>query len=198
MRWFWNGDSLIEGPAQIAVHQPGIYTANAWNGCGEAIANDTLVLNTIPAPEVPVIIENNGVLNCSATGTLIWLDSSLQPILGATSANYQPAPVNATYFIQVTSENGCSEISAPYNYIIEGIEAIKLQFSLSPNPASEMLMIQGENLEGDISILNAIGQSIGFQNTNGRTENVLLDVSEFPAGLYFVRIGSSVKPLIIQ
>lgn len=198
VRWFFNGDSLIEGPAQIAVNQPGIYTANAWNGCGEAIANDTLVLTTIPAPEIPVITENNGVLSCSADGSLNWLDSAQQPILGATASNYQPAPINATYFVRVTAENGCSEISAPYNYIIESIESAVQKFKIIPNPASEILLIESDNFGNELSIFNVMGQMVWSRNTKNQTGKLLIDVSELPAGLYFVRIGSSVKSLIIE
>jgi hypothetical protein len=198
VRWFLNGDSLIEGPSQIAARLPGIYTANAWNGCGEALANDTLILTTIPAPEVPFISENNGVLSCSADGSLAWLDSSLLPILGATSTNYQPAPINATYFVRVTAENGCSEISAPFNYIIEGIESAVQKFKIIPNPASEILLIESDNFGNELSIFNVMGQTVWSRNTKNQTGKLLIDVSEIPVGLYFVRLGSAVKPLVIQ
>jgi hypothetical protein len=198
VRWFLNGDSLIEGPSQIAARLPGIYTANAWNGCGEALANDTLILTTIPAPEIPVITESNGVLSCSADGSLTWLDSSLQPILGATSTNYQPAPINATYFVRVTAENGCSEISAPFNYIIEGIESAVQKFKIIPNPASEILLIESDKFGNELSIFNVMGQTVWSRNTKNQTGKLLIDVSEIPVGLYFVRLGSAVKPLVIQ
>jgi hypothetical protein len=198
VRWFLNGDSLIEGPSQIAARLPGIYTANAWNGCGEALANDTLILTTIPAPEIPVITENNGVLSCSADGSLAWLDSSLQPILGATSTNYQPVPINATYFVRVTAENGCSEISAQYNYIIDGIHEALNAFKMSPNPASEILLIESDKLGNELSIFNVMGQTVWSRNTKNQTGKLLIDVSEIPVGLYFVRLGSAVKPLVIQ
>jgi hypothetical protein len=198
VRWFFNGDSLIEGPAQIAVNQPGIYTANAWNGCGEAIANDTLILTTIPAPEVPFISESNGILNCSADGSLTWLNSALEPIVGATSSNYQPAPINASYFVRVTAENGCSEISTQYNYIIDGIHEAMNAFKMSPNPASEILLIESDKFGNELSIINVMGQAVWFQNTKNNSGKLLIDVSEIPAGLYFVRIGSAVKPLVIQ
>ena len=198
VRWFLNGDSLIEGPSQIAARLPGIYTANAWNGCGEALANDTLILTTIPAPEIPVITENNGVLSCSADGSLTWLDSSLQPILGATSTNYQPVPINATYFVRVTAKNGCSEISAPFNYIIQGIESAVQKFKIIPNPASEILLIESDKFGNELSIFNVMGQTVWSRNTKNQTGKLLIDVSEIPVGLYFVRLGSAVKPLVIQ
>ncbi len=198
VRWFLNGDSLIEGPSQIAARFPGIYTANAWNGCGEALANDTLNLTTIPAPEVPVITENNGVLSCSSDGSLAWLNSSLEPIVGASAANYQPAPINATYFVRVTAENGCSEISAQYNYIIESVESAVQKFKIIPNPASEILLIECDNFGNELSIFNVIGQTVWLRSTKKQTVKMLIDVSELPEGLYFVRLGNTVKPLVIQ
>jgi hypothetical protein len=157
-----------------------------------------LILTTIPAPEIPVITENNGVLSCSADGSLTWLDSSLQPILGATSTNYQPVPINATYFVRVTAENGCSEISAQYNYIIDGIHEALNAFKMSPNPASEILLIESDKLGNELSIFNVMGQTVWSQNTKNQTGKLLIDVSEIPVGLYFVRLGSAVKPLVIQ
>ena len=138
------------------------------------------------------------MLSCSSVDSSSWLDSSWQPILGATSANFQPAPINATYFVRVTAENGCSEISAPYNYIIDGIESIDDRFTISPNPASEKLLIETNRFDDELSIFNVIGQTVWYRSTKNQSGNLLIDVSEMPAGLYFVRLGSAVKPLVIQ
>jgi hypothetical protein len=43
-----------------------------------------------------------------------------------------------------------------------------------------------------------MGQTVWSRNTKNHTGKLLIDVSELPAGLYFVRIGGSVKSLIIQ
>jgi hypothetical protein len=71
-------------------------------------------------------------------------------------------------------------------------------FKMSPNPASEMLLIESDKLGNELSIINVMGQTVWFQNTKNNSGKLLIDVSELPDGLYFVRLENTVKPLLIQ
>ena len=64
-----------------------------------------------------------------------------------------------------------------------GIEAI----SLYPNPANDMIYLEGLEEESEISIYNAIGMKVKTTMLQGDAE---INISELPAGLYLVRIGN--------
>ena len=143
VRWFLNGEFLVEGPAQIFALLPGNYTANCWSGCGEAQGLTTISLTTIPAPEIPVITLLGSSLNTTATGILQWLDAAQNEIAGATASTYSPAPVNASYFVRVTAPNGCTAVSEPFHYNVDGTDELTLlSFRMYPNPAQGYVYIQ--------------------------------------------------------
>ena len=64
-----------------------------------------------------------------------------------------------------------------------GTEAI----SLYPNPANDKLYLEGLEEECEISIFNTAGMKVKTMTLQGDAE---INVSELPAGLYLVRIGS--------
>jgi len=72
--------------------------------------------------------------------------------------------------------------------------------TLYPNPATTSLTLQTNFMnpsgtEGQIAITNLLGQTIYAQNTN--TDKIQIDVSAFPAGMYFVKVnGSEVRKFI--
>jgi hypothetical protein len=71
-------------------------------------------------------------------------------------------------------------------------------FSIFPNPANTFFRILNENKAGisNFQIINTLGQHL----TEGSVENeVLIDVSPWPAGIYFIRFNQGgVKKMIIR
>ena len=71
----------------------------------------------------------------------------------------------------------------------------KKVFSVYPNPANNILNILSEKEEnGTIQVYNISGSNIGNYTINGNRCSI--DVSSFPNGLYFIKIGSSVQKFI--
>ena len=64
-----------------------------------------------------------------------------------------------------------------------GMEAV----SLYPNPASDKLYLEGLEEECEISIYNVMGTKVKTTILQGDSE---INISDLPAGLYFVRIGN--------
>ena len=64
-----------------------------------------------------------------------------------------------------------------------GIEAI----SLYPNPANDLIYLEGLEEESEISIYNAIGMKVKTTMLQGDAE---INISDLPAGLYLLRIGN--------
>lgn len=69
-------------------------------------------------------------------------------------------------------------------------------YSVFPNPANNQLNIKGNFNNTKIEICNAIGQKIYSNKIN--SVNLLIDISEFDNGIYFVNIDNKIKKLIIQ
>ena len=197
IRWFLNDVFLVEGPAQIYVHQAGVYTANCWNGCGEASGTNQLDISTIPAPEIPIITLSGNSLTTDASGTLQWLDATYTAILGETSALFTPEPVNASYFVQTTAPNGCSAISEPFHYNVDGFEQINsTSLNFYPNPATELIFIQNSGISTSFQLCDITGRIL---KTSSITTNSIISVSlgDLTPGIYWLKTPSSTQRLVI-
>ena len=82
---------------------------------------------------------------------------------------------------------GYSIVTVPENKSSEG-------FWLFPNPASNRITIVGA--QGDYRIANVLGQTMMTGSLNKESQQV--DISQLPAGIYFVTVGNSIKKLIIS
>jgi len=63
-----------------------------------------------------------------------------------------------------------------------------------PNPTTGFIYINSNNLESEYHIVNAIGETVLTGNIT--SENQLIDISNLPNGLYFVKIGLSVQKFL--
>jgi len=59
--------------------------------------------------------------------------------------------------------------------------------TVSPNPASNSITVNGLPQKGTISIINACGSTVLLSNTTA--PSVILDISKLPAGLYIIRFS---------
>ena len=62
--------------------------------------------------------------------------------------------------------------------------------TLYPNPASTELTISASGIISSVSIANLIGQSVYNQNCNA--DKVMVNISDLPPGVYFVKVNDSV------
>ena len=67
---------------------------------------------------------------------------------------------------------------------------------LYPNPASEAITIEGIDNETDIFVINAIGRTI--RRLEKVSSTLTISVTDLPKGIYFVRVGTAVKKLIVE
>jgi len=73
---------------------------------------------------------------------------------------------------------------------ITGIEENELcSISIYPNPATNLVNIESEDIINSIQIINYTGQLIYTQHTSGNT--VQVNTNDFPSGVYFVNINTS-------
>jgi len=196
VRWYLNGDSLLFGPSQVWAKAAGVYSADAWNGCGEAQGINTLSLTQLPAPSTPVITLFNTQLQTDAIGSLQWLNSALQPITGATGATYNPPPQNATYFVESTGANGCRSISEPFNYVVNAVSNAPMPtLRVYPIPAHAWFVVDGLLRPSAMVLRDVQGRVV--KQMNG-TPGQVVDISELQPGLYLLEVEHQNFRVLIQ
>ena len=93
-----------------------------------------------------------------------------------------------------------NEFELHFRFYPVGVEETQSSFTIVPNPTKDAVTITGRDLN-EVSLYNLVGQMVMSRNVDGETMS--LDLSELPAGLYFVHVvdcsGScSVRKLLKQ
>ncbi len=153
---------------------------NVANTCGSSAATKTVTTHALP---IPVISVTGTTLSTTTPYiTYQWLASGV-PITGATSASYTPS---RTYEVTVTDANGCTGTSSPVSISTLGEKPINYNGSIKviPNPTSGIISVTGNMIESpNISVYNTLGQIV-TDAVNTRE----ISLTNFPAGMYFIRI----------
>lgn len=173
------------------------YQVLVTDGSETATASLTIGVNPLP-PQPSITADGNALLSSAATQNQWFYYGN--PIPDATGQIYNPT-LDGSYQVQTTDANGCpSPLSDPIEYVMVGLAtpAGADQWSLSPNPASQMVHINGlpGNVSPDIVLYNLTGARIvGYPHTN------VFSVSNLDNGIYFVAVttpqGSSVRKLLV-
>ena len=200
VRWYKDGEFLEEGPSQIAVYQGGVYSADCWNGCGEADGTNTLTVTMLPAPEQPAITEENGLLVSSVAGELQWLDSLMVPLDGENGQTLLPF-YDGNYYVEITGDDGCVSLSEPYLYLVNAIKGVLIKgVSVFPNPADSYCVVTLPiRSEGKIIQLFSVDGKLirEYLAGSGRT-TVTLNFDDVSEGLYLIRFDGVSERLIIR
>jgi hypothetical protein len=136
-------------------------------------------------------------LQTNAIGTLHWLNASMEEIAGADSASFLPEQTSGTFYVRVTNENGCSEISAPFQYSVVGLDDLtKLNFLVYPNPTNDLLFIKS-NESAQLQLRDITGR---FIQTISITENSekSISLSNLNSGVYLLGHSGFWKRIIVN
>lgn len=110
------------------------------------------------------------------------------------------------YSLVITDANGCTEEKIIDFFPVGWTEPKELlRFELMPNPAVNICNVQLEFSKQEmigIKIYSATGQLLTTQQYEGETLTVVLDVSEFSTGVYFVELvletGRAYRRLVVR
>ncbi len=179
-----------------------LWTKTASGAVSKAYRYSDCYINN-PAPAIPTITENSGVLSSTSATTYQWYLNG-QAISGATSQNYTPT-VNGIYLVRVTDDNGCVySYSVGYKYT----GAITNIFELSagvgvkiyPNPTTGFVTLQVAFTQNEfqVEIINTLGQQV--YSVKNQTQ---LDLNNLSNGIYSIHIittdnGVKTNKLIIN
>ena len=179
-----------------------LYTVTINDG-NETVSADVTV-TVFPVPETPIINQEDNYLYSSAAEGNQWYDSN-GPVPGATGQVFYPEATDYYYTI-VTNQYGCgSNQSNVIYFILTGAEE-RLQdlVSLYPNPTAGRIYIQPENTNGflEVDIRNSLNELILSARYDTGKERTGIDLSNHPAGLYFIIIrteeGSIAEKIILE
>jgi ligand-binding sensor domain-containing protein len=119
----------------------------------------------------------------------------IEPADGLAGPNVRRLAVDAEGDVWVTTSTGLSEVS---DISIGMAERSKGSFALYPNPARSTVELVCEELTGAavLEVRDAEGRLVQASRLNAL--RATLDVSALEAGVYSVRIGDRVRPLVVQ
>ena len=101
----------------------------------------------------------------------------------------------------LTSQYGCDSIVTVKTYYKSGIDDIRAEnlIKIYPNPAKEVFTLDlgGLILDGTdvITVINSTGQVVYTSNIQYQKTDI--DISSLQSGVYYIRIGKTVKKLIV-
>ena len=191
---------------------PGVYKILVKDACGQMISETYEIVE----PEIVEVAtlasaetysgQNDGSVECLPSG-------GTAPYSYEWNNNEETATIQdlsvGQYCVTVTDAMGCTASSC--DLVLAGttstneIEGLtKLQ--LAPNPVSEIAMLQIEfstPKEISIEMYSSVGELLYvIKNERIKSKTYPLNVSDFPAGIYFIRVNSEaqqvVKRLIVK
>jgi len=133
--------STGESGPSIVVDTTLAVSVQVSNASGCIGLSDTLLLDVLAAPPVPVVTESEGLLTSTAAAGYQWFLNGA-PINGATEISYA-AENGGWYQVQVFDGNGCSSTSDSLQVIITGLDVTEANAPrIWPSPAGSVLFME--------------------------------------------------------
>jgi hypothetical protein len=184
------------------------FSLTVYNLLANASAQVTVAVN--PAPETPVIVQNDNQLISSATEGNQWHNRNSM-IEGAVNQIFEPT-VSDYYHVVVSSAEGCtSEVSNEIYMTVVGVETVKAENSLVAyfNASGNHLNINYSLIKSSpvrISMLNLLGQQTlllaDLQQIQAGSHSLNPSTNGLKPGIYFVKLQagdySAVRKIVIS
>jgi len=180
----------------ITVSTAGDYWVKVSDAYCSAFS-DTVTIEVLDAPAVPTISDVNGVLFSSLvpTASYRWFLNG-QLIAGANDVFYEPLQ-SGVYKVEAFFDNGCANVSSEYQVFFTGLveqsEGVGLRIYPNPTDGKVYLETMGQSQAFfNVKMMNALGVSFhsSVWTPASNTDQLQLDLSEQPSGIYFLQITS--------
>lgn len=190
-------DNLLVSSSQgIYLLQSG---GTVWELVSEgSLANDAYRLEVIGdkifACRMAPVVNYDGVF-VSFDGGNTWEGHSQ----GLTNNQVWDIEVMGDVVYCATLGSGCFKRNLSEFVALSVEQKLSIDFLVYPNPANDQLVVQSEsNIMGEqLSIFNAMGQVMErvIRMSNGKA---IIDVSAYPSGYYFARVGASTQKFFVH
>jgi len=191
IRWAINGVPFLNphnDTISVCFPSPGVYIVTLFVYDSARIDSTSNVITIKQMPH-PKLIDTSvcGLMVADIYQRYRWYST---PFYFTGDTNYyilETATIAGTFVI--VDSNGCPGISSHIERCGDGIFSLqtKNQFTnIFPNPVSSTLTITSPKPISQLTITNLLGQIVFSRNS--QNEEVHIDVSELPKGMYFINI----------
>ncbi len=139
-----------------------------------------LALTVMPTPEVTIEVIRDGaschLLKAHGASTYEWSTGERTAVIAV-------CPSEVTTYSVTGTRGGCSASASTTLLGIDDVAASSVQ--VYPNPAHSHVVVAADNLR-HVQLVNLMGQVVESRQT--QADAVTLDMSKYPAGVYFVRV----------
>ncbi len=157
--------------------------------------SNEVVIDVQSYPIVSVTVTQNTLTAQPAGLSYQWIDCSTgQDIQGATSVSFSPAE-SGNYAVEV-SANGCAATGECDDIIIVSIEPNERSVvNVFPNPFSNNIVLECDPNEiNKVALIDVCGKVILQENVT--SQRVEITTSHVERGIYFLKYGNSIIPLV--
>ena len=193
-QWYQDGELLDgENASTLLLHAPGEITVSLSAGESSCVPESAtpVTIEEVNIPEDLITVSGNELQATPGFVEYQWfLDGA--PIEGATESLYV-AEDAGNYSVEVTDENGCTQMSFVFT-IVATHDPLKIdQLSLSPNPFQDYLNLSfsvRENGRYQIRLMDELGKEFWKEKLSIQKQwNGHIPVSRLPKGAYFLEIS---------
>lgn len=190
--YLWSsGDQTAVGDVSAGTH-----FVTVFNEFGCEAISASFIVNEFAVTQ-PVVVENNGQLDATVSGTSYQWYLNGEPIA---DSDQQQIPLQGagSYTVEVTDNNGCTSVSDPYEVTLVGItESGADALRLWPNPFNDVVNLELDGITGNyvIEVFAADGRLINSVDGSSGSSLQQIDMSGVADGVYLVRMmtNQSVK-----
>jgi hypothetical protein len=195
----WNGTSISK--FELATNTAStVNIANAISGCGTSALRDDKITYQISMETTLNDFDINGMNNVGpVTGINVnFYELAQEPISGQFYASSTDFFSYGTVYIYDATNTALNQFAvgvSPGTIVFDirssvGINETSSNFSVSPNPTNDILTIQGKSVNDLVSLLNLNGSTVLS------SMDTTLNISQLPAGIYYVNINGTCQKVI--
>ncbi len=195
--WYKNNNPLSNaGKQNYYAGTAGSYRLKVSLGSCFKMSNTINVTEKL-LPAIPVITRSVNLLSSSAATAYQWYKNGVI-IPGAIQQAYTIS-ADGIYSVQITSANGCKNISAGMSATFTGINSWAAMAGVTayPNPVHAVLSLNfSDDAMHEITVADAAGRVLKILSEKG--SKATIDFSVLEAGIYFIKVSSNGYSQIIR
>lgn len=195
--WTFDSGNANSVSPVLNMNATGSVTLTGYNECGSSLYTESFTVIDTPQP---VLTVQGSVLTSSITGSsYTWFYNG--NVIPNENGQSLTATSNGLYSVVVMDGNGCSGQSSTVNVTIIGIAKPLLEdFKIYPNPvlsnSDVRLQVPSEKIGESVEVRDAQGKLLLKEKI--LVTSFTLPMSNLSAGVYLIKVGSTVKRLVVE